>query len=83
MSANGGHKRPGSGKQQPDIKGNGRCLLLGHDPAVRGYNLVGANCAAANYYVCEAEDNTTGQALERIQRNLKLFGNVTGQIGHN
>ncbi|XP_059478576.1 uncharacterized protein LOC132198539 isoform X2 [Neocloeon triangulifer] len=76
VSANGGHKKPGGGKKQ-EIRGNGRCLLLGYDPGFRGYNLVGADCSAVQHFICEAEDNNTGQALDRIQRNLRLFGNTT------
>ncbi|CAB3366648.1 Hypothetical predicted protein [Cloeon dipterum] len=77
VSANGGHKKGNNKKQE--IRGNGGCLLLGYDPAYRGYNLLGSNCSMAQHFICEAEDNTTGQALDRIQRNLKLFGTVTSE----
>jgi hypothetical protein len=68
VSATGGHKKPG----KLEIRGTGRCLLLAYDGGTRSYNLAGADCAKKQHYMCEIVDNSTGRALERIQRNLRF-----------
>ncbi|KAF4533032.1 hypothetical protein B566_EDAN000724 [Ephemera danica] len=72
-------KKPTKPSQQQNIRGSGRCLLLGYDAALRGYSLVGADCSRRQHYVCEAPDNGASNALERIQRNLRFMtsGNST------
>jgi hypothetical protein len=62
------------------IRGNGRCLKLAYNPALRGYEYQGSECSVHASYICEYEENSTSRALERIQKSLKEKSPDNGQM---
>lgn len=62
------------------IRGNGRCLKLAYNPALRGYEYQGSECSVRASYICEYEENSTSRALERIQKSLKEKSPDNGQM---
>lgn len=54
------------------IKGDGRCLRLAYDPALRHYSYRGSDCSSRFQYICEIVDKTTSTKLNRLSREMNI-----------
>lgn len=67
---------PGKDKKKPPpntILGDGRCLRLAYDPAMRTYSYRGTDCGLRYNYICEAPETTSSNEIKRIGRSKKIF----------
>lgn len=55
------------------IPGNGRCLKLAHNPALRSYSYRGTDCATRYSYICELAENSSSNELRRLGRSRKII----------
>ncbi|XP_017778966.1 PREDICTED: uncharacterized protein LOC108564430 [Nicrophorus vespilloides] len=56
-----------------NIHGEGRCLRLAYDPALRSYVYKGTDCSVRFNYICELPESTSTNEIKRIGRERKLF----------
>ncbi|KAJ8940024.1 hypothetical protein NQ314_010855, partial [Rhamnusium bicolor] len=70
-------KAPGSqdNKENPSaaIQGNGRCLRLAYNPALRTYSYKGTDCSVRYSFICELPQNTSSNEIQRLGRSRKIF----------
>ncbi|XP_050306960.1 uncharacterized protein LOC126743782 [Anthonomus grandis grandis] len=68
---------PGSqnNKENPSaaIYGEGRCLRLAYNPALRSYDYKGTDCSVRYSYICEAPEETSSNEIKKIGRSMKIF----------
>lgn len=63
-----------SNKQKPvNIPGDGRCLRLAYDPALRSYAYKGTDCSVRYNFICELPENTSSNELRRLGRNKNII----------
>ncbi|KAF7279768.1 hypothetical protein GWI33_006753 [Rhynchophorus ferrugineus] len=55
------------------IQGDGRCLRLAYNPALRSYAYKGTDCSTRYSYICEAPENTSSNEIKRIGRSRNVF----------
>ncbi|XP_017858722.1 PREDICTED: uncharacterized protein LOC108610867 [Drosophila arizonae] len=55
------------------IEGKGRCLRLSYNAGKHSYAYYGQECTSRHYYICEYEDKTLDNKIQKIARDLKLF----------
>ncbi|XP_034487923.1 uncharacterized protein LOC117792073 [Drosophila innubila] len=55
------------------IEGKGRCLRLSYNAGKHSYVYYGQECTSRHYYICEYEDKTLDNKIQKIARDLKLF----------
>ncbi|ALC47374.1 CG14866 [Drosophila busckii] len=55
------------------IEGKGRCLRLSYNAGKHSYNYYGQECTTRHHYICELEDKTLDNKIQKIARDLKLF----------
>ncbi|XP_064552539.1 uncharacterized protein LOC135438234 [Drosophila montana] len=55
------------------IEGKGRCLRLSYNAGKHSYVYYGQDCTSRHYYICEYEDKTLDNKIQKIARDLKLF----------
>ncbi|XP_030752385.1 uncharacterized protein LOC115879630 [Sitophilus oryzae] len=62
-------------KENPSstIQGDGRCLTLAYNPALRSYAYKGTDCSTRYSYICEAPENTSSNEIQRIGRSKNIF----------
>ncbi|CAH1176130.1 unnamed protein product [Phaedon cochleariae] len=69
---------PGSqtNKENPSaaIQGEGRCLRIAYNPALRAYAYKGTDCSLRYNFVCEAPETTSSNEIRRLGRERKIFG---------
>lgn len=51
------------------IVGQGRCLKVAYDAALRSYGYKGADCGARYSLICELPENTSSNEISRIGRS--------------
>ncbi|XP_066156683.1 uncharacterized protein [Euwallacea fornicatus] len=68
---------PGSqdNKENPSaaIQGQGRCLKLAYNPALRSYAYKGTDCSVRYSYICESPENSSSNEIQRLGRSKKIF----------
>ncbi|VEN54862.1 unnamed protein product [Callosobruchus maculatus] len=68
---------PGSqnNKENPSaaIQGEGRCLRLAFNPALRSYAYKGSDCSVRYGFICEEIQNTSSNEIKRIGRSKRIF----------
>ncbi|RZC35888.1 uncharacterized protein BDFB_012988 [Asbolus verrucosus] len=62
------NKNPSSG-----ILGEGRCLRLAYDPALRSYNYKGTDCSIRYSYICEIQENSSSNEIRRLGKSRKIL----------
>ncbi|KAJ8951841.1 hypothetical protein NQ318_019816 [Aromia moschata] len=70
-------KAPGSqnNKENPSaaIQGEGRCLKLAYNPALRSYSYRGGDCSVRYGYICELAENASSNEIRRLGRSRRIF----------
>ncbi|CAH0557102.1 unnamed protein product [Brassicogethes aeneus] len=56
-----------------NITGEGRCLKLAYDPALRSYSYKGTDCSVRYSIICELPENKSSNEIKRIGRLRKIF----------
>lgn len=66
---------PGGNKKNPSagILGDGRCLRLAYDPALRSYSYKGTDCSVRYHYICELPENTSSNEIRRLGKSRKIL----------
>lgn len=57
------------------VPGEGRCLRLAYDAALRSYGYRGMDCGTRYSFVCELPENTGSNEISRIGRSKKILLN--------
>lgn len=55
------------------IPGEGRCLKLAYNPALRNYSYKGADCSHRYSYICETAQNTSSNELRRLGKSRNML----------
>lgn len=55
------------------LQGEGRCLKLAYDAALRSYGYKGTDCGTRYSFICELPENTSSNEVSRIGRSKKVF----------
>lgn len=53
-----------------EIKGSGRCLRLSYNAKKERYQYSGTDCSALQFYLCEFEDNSVENEIDRVSKAL-------------
>nr|XP_022918949.1 oxidized low-density lipoprotein receptor 1 [Onthophagus taurus] len=69
-TATSGNKKNPSAQE---IIGDGRCLRLAYDTALRSYNYKGSDCSVRYGFICEVIDNTGSNEISRIGRSKNIL----------
>lgn len=68
---------PGSqnNKENPSaaIHGEGRCLRLAYNPALRFYHYKGTDCSIRYNFICEAPENKSSNEIRRLGRSKNIL----------
>ncbi|XP_023313226.1 uncharacterized protein LOC108903562 [Anoplophora glabripennis] len=70
-------KAPGSHNNTDNpstaIKGDGRCLRLAYNPALRTYTYQGTDCSIRFSHICELPQKTSSNEIRRLGRSRRIF----------
>ena len=56
-----------------NIKGEGRCLRLAYDPALRSYTYKGTDCSVRYGYICELPETSSSNEIKRLGSSRKIL----------
>ncbi|KAK9879640.1 hypothetical protein WA026_006705 [Henosepilachna vigintioctopunctata] len=65
------NKKPNN--QSNNILGDGRCLRLAYNPALRSYAYKGTDCSIRYNYICELPENSSSNEIKRIGRTMNVL----------
>ncbi|KAL1491318.1 hypothetical protein ABEB36_011931 [Hypothenemus hampei] len=66
-------QNPNKDKPPTNIQGDGRCLRLAYNPALRSYAYKGTDCSVRYSYICELPENSSSNEIQRLGRSKKIF----------